>query len=237
MAALAETVGKTATPNLRNVATLGGNLCQRVRCWYYRSEDYPCLKKGGSICYAQQGENEYHAIFDNRICCAPHPSNAAPALLAYDAKVEIAGKRTRTMPISKFFTSPSEGVTKENVLKPNEVLTKVILSRASAGKHSAYVEVREKQSFDWALCGATAKVDLDGSKITGARVVLSAVSTTPERRKDLERMLVDQELSEELLGKVAERAVKGARPLEQNGYKVSLVKATVKRAIRQAVKG
>ncbi len=236
--ALRTTILKTATPQLRNVGTLGGNLCQRVRCWYYRDATYPCRKKGGALCYAQRGENEYHSIFDNQVCCAPHPSNTAPVLIAYDAEVEISGKSgSRRIPLEDFFVGPETNVQAENVLEPDEVLTRVFLKRSTASRPTAYIEAREKQSFDWALCGATVSLRFDAKKVADARIVLSAVAPTPKRRRDLEKMLIGKELTDKLLTEVAQRAVWSATPLEHNEYKLTLVKTTLKRALNEVRKG
>ncbi len=236
--ALVEAIQNTATPQLRNVGTIGGNLCQRPRCWYYRDESYLCRKKRGERCYALSGENEYHSIFNNDVCCATHPSNSAPVLMAYDALLEIAGPdRKRLLPIEEFFVSPDQDVTRENILQPNEVLTTIILPPGTESRTSAYVECREKQSFDWSLCGATINLRLEGNRIRRARIVLSAVAPTPLRRRDLEELVLGRRLDEELVHKVGRAAVAKATPLEHNRYKVSLLRTTVRRALQQAMKG
>ncbi|MFQ5654772.1 MAG: FAD binding domain-containing protein [Planctomycetota bacterium] len=236
--ALIETIGRTATPQLRNVGTIGGNICQRPRCWYYRSEAYRCIKKRGYLCYARNGENEYHAVFDNDICCVPHPSNCAPVLIAYGAEIEIAGPQgSRAFPIDEFFVAPYENVTAENILKANEVVTRIILPAGSRSRTSAYVEAREKQSFDWALCGSTVILRLEGGRVKRARIVLSAVAPKPLRRRDLEEMLEGREITSKRIEEVCRAAVAGATPLRQNGYKLALVRATLKRAIGRAAKG
>lgn len=236
--ALVQTTLKTATPQIRNAATVGGNLCQRPRCWYYRSELYPCLKKGGELCYAREGENEFHAIFDNATCNIIHPSNLAPALMAYDAKIEIMGPEgTEVLPLEEFWVSPEEDISVENILEPNMILTKVILPKGSESRSSAYIEVREKQSYDWAICASTANLKVADKKVTDARIVLSAVAPTPMRRTDLEDMIKGKALSDKLIDAVCEAAVKDATPQRDNGYKVILVKATLARALRKAMKG
>ena len=237
--ALVAAIDRAATPNVRNVGTIGGNLCQRPRCWYYRDEAYHCLKKGGSMCYAVNGENEFHSIYDNAVCCAVHPSNTAPVLMAHGASVDIVGPRgQRTVALEEFFVTPSQDVTRENILDPNEIVTGVVLPRGSENRHCAYVETREKQSFDWATCGSTANLEIgsDG-KVRKARIVLSAVAPTPVRRKDLEKMLVGRKVDDAVIAGVCKAAAIGAVPLAQNGFKVALVKVTLKRAIQQAMKG
>lgn len=234
-AALTESVANTATPQIRNVGTVGGNLCQRPRCWYYRDETYDCTKKGGKKCYAINGENAYHAIFGNGLCPIVHPSNLAGPLIAYDAEVEIHGpKGSRRISLEEFFVAPEKNIARENSLQSNEVLAKIHIPISSANKNSAYEETREKQSFDWALCGASFNLRMDGKQITEARVVLNAVAPVPLRRKDLEAMLVGKKAGQSLFKKVAEAAVKGATPLAQNDYKVDLLKIVVERGLKKA---
>lgn len=237
--ALAATIAKTATPQLRNVGTLGGNLCQRPRCHYYRHDDYPCLRKGGSICYALLGENEFHAIFDNSKCAIVHPSNCAPVLMAYDAQIEIAGPRgsVTVRSLEDFFVTPETNVQAENVLAPDWIVTAIILPKESVGRRGAYREAREKQSFDWALCGTTVTFRRTPKGIADSRVVLSAVAPTPLRRRDLESLLDDQELTDELVERVCKAATAKAKPLAQNGYKVRMLQTTLARALREAWKG
>ncbi len=234
--ALVTTIRKTATPQIRNTGTVGGNLCQRPRCWYYRNKDYACLKKGGELCYAREGENEFHAIFDNATCNIIHPSNLAPVLIAYGALVEIADKNGRTtLPVEDFFVSPEEDISVENMLEKGQVLTSIILPEGSANPMSAYVEAREKQSYDWAICGATAAFRMDGKKVKEARIVLSAVAPTPVRREDLEEMVTGKRVTDDLIDAVCETAVEDATPLRDNAYKLILIQAVLRRAIRQAL--
>ena len=234
--ALIATTMKTATPQVRNVGTVGGNLCQRPRCWYYRDETYKCLKKGGELCYAREGENEYHAIFDNATCNIIHPSNLAPVLIAYGAQLEVQGPDgTEVIPCEDFFVSPEEDIQVENALYSNQILTKIILPPGSENTKSAYFEAREKQSYDWAVCASTASFKLADGKVADCRIVLSAVAPTPLRRTDLEDMLKGKKVSDDLVDKVCEEAVKEATPLRDNAYKTILLKATLRRAIHQAL--
>jgi xanthine dehydrogenase YagS FAD-binding subunit len=237
--ALATAAAHAATPQVRNAGTVGGNLCQRPRCWYYRHPEYPCLKKGGEICYARDGENEFHAIFDNATCNIIHPSNLAPALIAYGALVEIAGPdgKIEQVPVERFFVTPEQNITTETILEPSQVVVRVVLPAGSENAKSAFFEVREKQSYDWAVCASTVSLAMDGDVVRDARIVLSAVAPTPLRRADLEGMLKGQRITDELLAKLGEAAVAKATPLRDNKYKLILVKATLSRAIRQALKG
>ncbi|MGE3166706.1 MAG: xanthine dehydrogenase family protein subunit M [Planctomycetota bacterium] len=237
--ALATTIGRTATPQLRNVGTLAGNLCQRPRCHYYRHEDYPCLRKGGSMCYALLGENEFHAIFDNRKCAVVHASNTAPVLIGYDAQVEIAGPQgsATVRSLEDFFVGPDVNVQAENVLAPNWIVTTIILPPGTDRRNAAYLEAREKQSFDWALCGATVTLRKRDDRIAESRVVLSAVAPTPQRRRDLEGLLDGQSLTDELVERVSKAATAKASPLAQNAYKVRMLQVTLARALREAWNG
>lgn len=233
--ALVETILKTGTVQIRNAATIGGGLCQRPRCWYFRHPDYPCRKKGGMTCYAQEGENEFHTIFDNGTCCAVHASNIAPVLLAHDAVLTIHGPEgERTLALDGFFVDPDDNVTVENVLGPKDFVVAVRIPGRDGKSGESYVEVREKQSFDWALAGTTVVLRMDGNAVREARVVLSAVAPRPLRRPEVEAMLLG-EPSAETIAAAAEKAVEGATPLAQNGYKLALVKATLRRAVATAL--
>lgn len=234
--ALKTTALSAATPQIRNVATIGGNLCQNPRCWYYRDETYTCLKKGGKICPAQEGENEFHAIFENDRCASVHPSNLAPVLIAYGAKLEVrAGDKTRLVDAEDFFVKPDDDFTRETVLESEDILTRILLPAATRSTTSAYVETREKQSFDWSVCGATVNLELDGDTAKGARIVLSAIAPRPMRRTDLEQMVVGKKLDERTIDAVCAKAVEDATPLRDNAYKTILLKAVLRRAFRHAM--
>ena len=229
---------RTGTPLIRNKATVGGNLCQRPRCWYFRHPDYPCSKKGGETCYAQEGENKYHAIFENVTCNIVHPSNLAPALWAHDAKVHVMGAngRSRDIGIDEFWVLPEEDMSKETVLEDDDLVTGVTYRRSEAGSGSAYIEVREKQSYDWALTNAAARVDLSGDRVKDVRLVISAVAPVPMRREEAEAVLRGKPFSEELARKAGEAAVADATPLRDNKYKIRMLKATVAHTLIEAAR-
>ena len=233
--ALAQAAAQTATPQIRNVATVGGNLCQKPRCWYYRSRDYQCLKKGGGTCYAVLGDNRYHAIFGAGACHIVHPSSLALPLLACAAHVRLTrhddGRQLeRVVPLDDFFRVPTSPLNDEHVLEPGELVEEVLIPGEHKGSRSAYVEVREKQSFDWPLASCAVNLNNRGKP----RVVLGAVAPIPWRLRNVETMIADQDLDDKLLAKAAKSATEGVRPMSRNGYKVQLVGAVIERALREA---
>jgi xanthine dehydrogenase YagS FAD-binding subunit len=235
--ALLQALETAATPQIRNMATLGGNLCTRTPCWYYSNESFAtCLRRGGSECPAKGGENEFHAIFaTDGPCVSVHGSSAAPALIALGAKVRIAGaKGARELPLDEFFVLPKERA-QENVLAPNEIVTHVILG--AARPHSATYEVRPKASHDWPVALASVALDLDGKTCRGARISLGAVAPVPWRAAAAESFLAGKAVDGETAAKAAEAAVAGAAPLSQNAYKVQALRAAVRRALLVAATG
>lgn len=227
--ALAHAAGDAATPQIRAVATAGGNLCQRPRCWYYRSHDFPCLKKRGSVCYAVEGENQFHALFGGGPCHIVHPSNIAPALVAAGAQFEIEGaKGKRTVPAGEFFVLPEKSMYAENVLDESELITAIKIPKWPA--KSAYVELREKQSFDWPMAACAAVHD--GAKWN---VVMGAVAPVPWRAVKAEAALKDaKEITPELAEAAAAAALDGAKPMSQNAWRLKLARAAVRRALLTA---
>jgi xanthine dehydrogenase YagS FAD-binding subunit len=229
-----EAARETATPLVRNRGTLGGNLCQRPRCWYFRNETYDCLKKTGDECFGIPGENKYLAVLGNQKCAAVHPSNLATILWALDAKLRVSegGKASETS-LDGFFVTPEQDVKRENVLKPGQVIESVSFDVEPA-KGSAYYEVNEKESFDWALASCAARVAMDGDKIKEARVVVSAVAPVPLRLLAVESWLAGKTLNDETLRGAGDKAAEGATPLRDNAYKVHLLKVVVRRALKLA---
>ena len=232
-AALAQACDSVATPQIRNVGTLGGNLCQRPRCWYYRSPLFDCLKKGGEQCFAHEGANKFHAIFGTEVCPAVHPSDTAVALCALDARVLLmSSDGARMLPIEDFFVSPDSDVTRENVLQAGEILAEVVIPSASANTRSLYLKAKERQAMDFALASVALAVDVEGDTVSDARVALGGVSPTPYRVAGAEEALVGKRIGEVDAGTIGQIAVEGATPLSDNRYKVRLASGLVARAVR-----
>jgi xanthine dehydrogenase YagS FAD-binding subunit len=229
--ALAMAAGQIGGPQIRNMGTLGGNLCQRNRCWYFRDEHTHCLLKGGQKCFATDGENQYHAIFTKgHKCVIVNPSTLAPALIALGATAEAQGSQgKRTIELAKFFTAPSTATEREHVLAPNEVVTSVTIP-ASGLKNASY-EVRHKQAYDWPLVQAAAAFKLEGGKASDVRIVLGHVAPTPHISEAAAKALEGKEVSEATATAAGKAATEGANPLSGNKYKLKLVEVAVKRAI------
>jgi xanthine dehydrogenase YagS FAD-binding subunit len=215
------------------MGTVGGNITQRPRCWYFRNEEFHCLKKGGSRCFAVEGENQYHAIFGDGPCHIVHPSSLAVPVIAYGGRFRIVGPNgPREVDAGEFFQLPNVNLYGETVLQPNEIVTHVILPPAQG--RSATYEVRFKQSHDWPLAMATVNLTMDGSAVKAARIVLGAVAPVPWRTPAAERVLVGKPVTEAVAVAAAAAAVAGAKALSGNAYKIQIAKTAVKRAILKA---
>jgi xanthine dehydrogenase YagS FAD-binding subunit len=239
--AVSSAAGLIGGPQIRNVGTLGGNLCQRNRCWYFRDEHTVCLLKGGKKCFATDGENRYHAIFtQGHPCVIVGPSTLAPPLIALGATAKVRGpKGERTVKLAEFFRAPKAPDEREHVLAPNEVVLSVTFGGASEQflkVHNASYEVRHKQSYDWPLVQAAVAYESprDGGKPKNVRIVLGHVAPTPVIAEEGAKTVEGQEITEETATKAGQAAAKGAKPLSQNAYKVKLVEVAVKRALLTA---
>jgi xanthine dehydrogenase YagS FAD-binding subunit len=223
---------EVGTPQIRNQGTVGGNLNQRPRCWYYRNEEFVCFKKGGNVCFSPQGENQFHAIFGSGPSFIVHPSSLAVPFVAYGATFRLLGpKGERMVPAAEYFTMPTlQNVQSENVLAPDELLTHVILPAPGAVK-SGHYEVRYKASHDWPIAFATVLLTMEGSTVRNARVVMGAVAPVPWRSQPAEAALAGKPVNEQTAAAAADAALRDARPLSQNAYKIQVAKTAVKRAI------
>jgi xanthine dehydrogenase YagS FAD-binding subunit len=227
--ALTEAASIVGGPQIRNMGTLGGNLCQRNRCWYFRDEHVNCFLKGGEKCFALDGENQFHAVFtQGHKCVIVHPSTLAPALIALGATANVQGKAKRSIKLAEFFRAPNAANEREHVLEPNEVVLSVSIPTGDV--KSASYEVRHKQSYDWPLVQAAVAMKLDGGKAKDVRVVLGHVAPTPQVAKDAAAALEGKEITEETAAAAGAAAAKGAKPLSQNAYKLRLIEVAVKRA-------
>ena len=232
--ALAEAAALAATPQLRNMATIGGNLLQRPRCWYFRDPEISCWLKGGDSCLARSGENQLHAIFDLSPCVAVHPSDPASALLAHDAEVEVRGASgRRTLPLAELFAPPTADRRNETTLGPGDLI--MALTLPAAAGHSTYLKAMDRKTWAFALVGVAARIRQEGGRIADARVVLSGVANVPWRATAAEQVLVGQPLDPEVLAAAADAALSGAEPLARNGYKLAIAHALIRRALQTAM--
>ena len=231
--ALTEACESVATPQIRNVGTIGGNLCQRPRCWYFRSPHFDCRKKGGSQCFAFEGLNKFHAIFDNEICPVVHPSDTAVALTALDARaLLISTTGARMLPVADFFTSPDVDAALENVLQAGEIVAEIVLPSPSQGSRSLFLKAKERQAMDFALASVALSLDVEDDTVGGARVVLGGVAPVPHRVPAAEQALIGRRAADIDGGLVGRIAIEGATPLADNGYKARLAAGLVSRAVR-----
>jgi xanthine dehydrogenase YagS FAD-binding subunit len=233
--ALIQAAGEVGTPQIRNQGTVGGNINQRPRCWYFRNEEFVCFKKGGTRCFAPAGENQFHAIFGNGPSHIVHPSSLAVPAVAYGAKFRLVGpKGERIVDAADYFTMPTlQNVVYENVLAADEIFTHLILPAPGNVKHGHY-EVRYKASHDWPIAFATVVLAMNGQTIQSARVVMGAVAPIPWRAQAAEKALAGKRIDAVTAAAAADAALEGAKPMSRNGYKVQVAKTAVKRAILQA---
>jgi xanthine dehydrogenase YagS FAD-binding subunit len=230
---LVEAALSLASPQLRNVGTVGGNLCQRPRCWYYRDTDTICRKKGGSRCYALRGRNKYHAIFGGGICSIVHPSDLAPALISLDAEVTISGPpgKKDILKLADFFTLPQNNVRKENVLEAHQVLSEIRIPLPKKGAKSTYHKFKERGTWDFAVVSAAISGVISSNIFQDMKIVCGGLAPIPWRLKKAEDSLRGKALTEDVIRQRAREALKDAKPLEENAFKVDLVEAVLVTAI------
>lgn len=229
--ALAQAAGVVSTPQLRNMGTLGGNLAQKVRCWYFRDPDRTdCYKRNGSHCYAVFGASDVHAIFDGAACFAVQPSDTATALSALGASIVVAGPEgQRVVGIDAFFIGPEVDYLRETVLKQDELIVEVRIPSSAIGQKSVFLKAAPRKAISFARASAAALVI--GSPVTSARISLGAVAPTPKRATEAEAFLAGKRLQADVIAEAAALAVKGAKPLASNEYKIQLIQGLVRQAL------
>ncbi len=231
---LAQAAASAASPQIRNVGTIGGNLCQRPWCWYFR-QGFPCFKNGGDVCFSMTGENKYHAIIGGGPSYIVHPSDTAPALVALNARVKIVGPSGEKMvPLEEFFIAPRVDVRRENILGPGEVLAEIQVPRPAPDSRSIYLKISERQAWDHALVSVAALVATKNGICQDARIVLGGVAPFPYRAVKAEQAVKGKNIDSAAAERAGELAVSEAQPLRQNAYKIDLAKNTVKRALLAA---
>lgn len=230
---LAEAAKAVASPQLRNMGTIGGNLCQRPRCWYFRGE-FNCLRKNGDICYAYDGENKFHCITGGGPCYIVHPSDIAVALTALDAELVIFnGKSDRNVKISDFFILPETDYLKENILEKGEIIKEIFVPSPPKGTKSTYIKAMERDVWDFAVVSVAAVISKSGDKAENGKIAFGGIAPVPWQDKILNAGLKDLAADENEFSKLTDKILPDADPLEKNGYKVVLSKNLVKKSLRK----
>jgi xanthine dehydrogenase YagS FAD-binding subunit len=231
---LALAAGEVASPQLRNQGTIGGNLCQKPRCWYYRG-DFVCLRKGGNTCFAVAGENKFHCILGGENCFMVHPSDVAPMLIALGASVTVKGPGgTRRINAETLHVSPAENPRRETVLDPAEIVTGIVVPKPSQGHYSFYRKIRARRSWDFALAGIALALRFEGSRVLECRIVLSGAAPIPWRSREVEEAITGQRLDGTIVARAASVIMKQASPMEQNEYKIRLFEAAIEEELERA---
>ena len=233
---LSEAAGEAASPQIRNAGTIAGNLCQRPFCWYFRSSNFNCLRKGGEVCYTVTGDSRFHAILGGGPSYIVHPSDTAPALVALNAQVKIAGPTgEKTIPLEKFFVLPSVDFKRENILKPAEIVTEIDVPYPKYGSKGFYHKVRERLAWDHAIVSVATLIESSNGVVREARVVLGGVAPIPWRASKAEEFLRSKKIDEQTAQQASEIALEGAKPLKDNVYKVGMSKSLIQRALLASV--
>lgn len=232
---LAEAAERIASPQLRNTSTVGGNLCQRPRCWYFRNPDIVCLKKGGSTCWAVEGENRwYHAIVEGGPCHIVHPSDLAPAFVTLEASLTLLGPHgRREIPIERFFVTTAHSLFKESVLEDGEMIVSVSVPRPLRGFRQAFEKATVRRSDEFALVSVAVAAVLDGETCRDCRITYGGVSPRPYRARKAEAALHGKTISDETVTAAANAEFESARPMSGNGYKIPLAAGVLRRAFRR----
>jgi xanthine dehydrogenase YagS FAD-binding subunit len=229
-----EALRPAATAQLRTMGTVGGNLLQRNRCWYFRDEAYPCWLKGGVRCFAVDGDNRLHAIVGAEECVAVAPSDLAPALIAYDASVSLTGSRgSRTIPLSDLFVTPHGRVRREHAITPDELIVEVRIPENALARRGAFEKAMERKTWSFALVSVAVSVKIIGGVIRDTRIVLGGVAPVPWRARDAEKLLEGRAIDDAACQAAADVALEAAEPLKDNGYKVPLARELVRRTLRR----
>lgn len=232
---LAEAAASVGTPQIRNAATLAGNVCQRPWCWYLRN-GFPCYKNGGDRCFAPTGENQFHAIFGGGPSYIVHPSDTAPALVALDARFRMLGPRgERELPAREFFTLPRQDPSRETVMAEDEVLTEIMLPPVPSSVRSTYRKILDRESWTHAVVSAAVVLEMDGDICRRARVVLGGVAPVPWELPRVATLLAGQRITPDMAERAAAASVDGARPMSRNRYKIPITRALVRRTLLDLV--
>ncbi len=229
---LVQAANQVAVPQIRNVGTLGGNLCQRPRCWYFRGKLFKdCFRKGGSNCYAPGGENQYHAILGGDNCYIVYPSDMAPALTALNARVEIAtSKGNKMVPIEQFYVRPGKNILRENILTSQEMVVAVEIPNPVPTSKGVYLKFKERQAFDFAIVSVAVNLILKNNIVTDSRIVFGGIAPFPIRRTKAETTLKGKTVKD-AMDAVCKAAIEGAQPLGHNGYKMDAAKGILEEAL------
>jgi xanthine dehydrogenase YagS FAD-binding subunit len=233
-AGLSQGASEVASPQLRNQGTIGGNLCQKPRCWYYRGE-FHCLRKGGGTCFAAQGENQFHCIFgSDDICFIVHPSDTAPPLVALNAQLRIVGPDgERTLAVEDLHVLPTSDVQRETWLQPGEIIVAVHIPPPPGNLRTSYRKVRARRAWDFALAGVALALQFDGDTVVAGRVVLSGAAPVPWRSRSVEKIIRGKALTRHTIAAAAEAVVEGAQPLAKNAYKIPLFRGVIEEELER----
>lgn len=233
---LSDAAGDAASPQIRNAGTIAGNLCQRPFCWYFRSSNFTCLRKGGQLCYTVTGDDRFHAILGAGPSFIVHPSDTAPALVALGAQIKIAGAAgEKTISVEKFFVLPSVDYKRENILNPGEIVTEIFVPLPKPGSKGFHHKVRERLAWDHAIVAVDTIVTSSGGVVRDARVVMGGVAPIPWRATKAEDFLRGKRLDDANTRQAGAIALAEAKPLKGNGYKVKLAQDLIQRALLGSV--